>query len=135
MVVVQVVGDLDSSLPQLLDELGIRLTSEEQRLNTRPLLRLVCSRYLGTFSGMCIFYSSIPLRKQNNLSHILPFSSQGFVEMCVKHIPSPAVAARTKVEHIYTGPLESSLGEDMVNCDPNVTTSFYFLRLCSDEKV
>lgn len=45
-------GDLDSSLPQLLDELGIRLTVEEQRLNTRPLLRLVCSRYLGTFSGM-----------------------------------------------------------------------------------
>lgn len=48
----QVVGDLDSSLPQLLDELGIRLTVEEQRLNTRPLLRLVCSRYLGTFSCM-----------------------------------------------------------------------------------
>ena len=89
----QVVGDLDSSLPQLLDELGIRLTSEEQRLNTRPLLRLICSRYLGTFSG--------------------------FVEMCVKYIPSPAVAARTKVEHIYTGPLESVMGEDMVNCDPN----------------
>lgn len=40
--------------------------------------------------------------------------------MCVKHVPSPAVAARTKVEHIYTGPLESTLGEDMVNCDPNV---------------
>nr|CAH0113132.1 unnamed protein product [Daphnia galeata] len=89
----QVVGDLDSSLPQLLDELGIRLTVEEQRLNTRPLLRLVCARYLGTFSG--------------------------FVEMCVKHVPSPVMAARTKVEHIYTGPLESILGEDMVNCDPN----------------
>nr|SVE84085.1 EOG090X00RJ [Daphnia pulex] len=88
-----VVGDLDSSLPQLLDELGIRLTVEEQRLNTRPLLRLVCSRYLGTFSG--------------------------FVEMCVKQVPSPVTAARTKVEHIYTGPLESILGEDMVNCDPN----------------
>lgn len=51
---IQVVGDLDSSLPQLLDELGIRLTVEEQRLNTRPLLRLVCARYLGTFSGMPI---------------------------------------------------------------------------------
>nr|SVE76214.1 EOG090X00RJ [Daphnia longispina] len=42
-----------------------------------------------------------------------------FVEMCVKHVPSPVMAARTKVEHIYTGPLESILGEDMVNCDPN----------------
>lgn len=47
----QVVGDLDTSLPQLLDELGIRLSAEEQRLNTRPLLRVICSRYLGTFSG------------------------------------------------------------------------------------
>lgn len=51
--------------------------------------------------------------------YLLPIDS-GFVEMCVKHIPSPVVAARNKVEHIYTGPLESTLGEDMVNCDPNV---------------
>nr|CAG4649929.1 EOG090X00RJ [Sida crystallina] len=89
----QVVGDVDSTLPRLLDELGIRLTSEEQRLNIRPLIRLVCSRYFGTFNG--------------------------FVDMCVKHVPSPVTAARTKVEHIYTGPLESTLGEDMINCDPN----------------
>ena len=41
--------------------------------------------------------------------------------MCVKHIPSPAVAARSKVEHIYTGPIESSLAQDMVNCDPEVS--------------
>lgn len=40
--------------------------------------------------------------------------------MCVKHIPSPVVAAQNKIEHIYTGPLESTIGEDMVNCDPNV---------------
>ena len=41
--------------------------------------------------------------------------------MCVKHIPSPAAAAKAKVEHIYTGPMESSLGEDMIHCDPNVS--------------
>ena len=44
--------------------------------------------------------------------------------MCVKHVPSPVAAARDKVEHIYTGPLESSLGEDMVNCDPNVSAIY-----------
>ena len=48
----------------------------------------------------------------------------GFVDMCVKHVPSPVAAARDKVEHIYTGPLESSLGEDMVNCDPNVSAIY-----------
>lgn len=48
----KVVGDVDCSLPQLLDELGIRLTSEEQKLNIRPLIRLVCSRYFGNYNGM-----------------------------------------------------------------------------------
>lgn len=55
--------------------------------------------------------------------------SIGFVDLCVKHIPSPAVAARSKVEHIYTGPIENStLGQDMVNCDPDV--SYSKLVLC-----
>ena len=49
--------------------------------------------------------------------------------MCVKHIPSPVVAARNKIEHIYTGPLESTLGEDMVNCDPNVSIWVWFVWL------
>ena len=53
--------------------------------------------------------------------------------MCVKHIPSPAVAARSKVEHIYTGPINNStLGQDMINCDPDVSQlkiSFYYLKL------
>lgn len=53
-------------------------------------------------------------------SKLIYFIHLGFVEMCVKHVPSPVVAARNKVEHIFTGPLESALGEDMVNCDPNV---------------
>ena len=60
----------------------------------------------------------------NVVSFNLPrfiFKLIGFVDMCVKHIPSPVVAARSKVEHIYTGPIESSLGQDMVNCDPEVS--------------
>ena len=86
-----VVSEADTSLALLLDELGIRLTSDEQRLNIRPLLRLVCSRYFGTFSS--------------------------FVDMVVKHVPSPVMAARNKTEHIYTGPLESKLAQGMLNCD------------------
>ncbi|GLG92783.1 Elongation factor 2 [Gryllus bimaculatus] len=89
----QVVGDVDSTLPQVLDELGVRLTKEEMKINIRPLLRLICSRFLGDFSG--------------------------FTEMCVQHVPSPADNARNKVKHIYTGPLNNDLTEDMCNCDPD----------------
>lgn len=48
---VQVVGDVDTSLPRVLDELGIHLTKEELKLNIRPLLRLVCNRFFGEFTG------------------------------------------------------------------------------------
>lgn len=87
----QVVGDVDMSLDRVLDELGVRLTKEESRINIRPLLRLICGRFLGDFSG--------------------------FVEMCVQHIPSPAANARRKVEHIYTGPSNMEFAEAMFDCD------------------
>lgn len=45
--------------------------------------------------------------------------------MCVQHIPSPADNAQTKVENIYTGPTDTNLAQDMLNCDPEV--SFYFV--------
>uniref|UniRef100_A0A673GPI1 116 kDa U5 small nuclear ribonucleoprotein component n=1 Tax=Sinocyclocheilus rhinocerous TaxID=307959 RepID=A0A673GPI1_9TELE len=91
----QVVGDVDTSLPRVLDELGIHLTKEELKLNIRPLLRLVCNRFFGEFTG--------------------------FVDMCVQHIPSPQGGARAKIEHSYTGGLDSDLGETMSECDPDVS--------------
>lgn len=47
----QVVGDVDTTLPAVLDELGIKLTKEEMKINIRPLLRLICNKFLGDFSG------------------------------------------------------------------------------------
>lgn len=100
----QVVGDVDSTLPDVLEELGIRLSRDEMRINIRPLLRMICGRFLKDFSG--------------------------FVEMCVEHIPSPADNARTKVQHVYTGPVESDLGDDMCGCDPDVSL-VYLLTIFS----
>lgn len=58
----QVVGDVDSTLPNVLEELGIKLTKNEMKLNIRPLLRLVCNKFLGDFNGnyhlLQDFYSS-----------------------------------------------------------------------------
>ncbi|KAH9520165.1 U5 small nuclear ribonucleoprotein component [Bulinus truncatus] len=87
----QIVGDVDESLPRVCDELGIHLSKEEQKLNIRPLLRLVCKRFFGEFTG--------------------------FVDMCVDHIPSPVENAKRKIEHIYTGPMDSDLAEEMMQCE------------------
>ncbi|KAK6625050.1 U5 small nuclear ribonucleoprotein component [Polyplax serrata] len=86
----QVVGDADTTLPHVLDDLGIRLTKEEMKLNIRPLLRLVCNRFFGEFDG--------------------------FVDMCVSHIPSPQSNAKNKVQHVYTGPVDSDIAQNMINC-------------------
>lgn len=48
---------MDTSLPRVLDELGIHLTKEELKLNIRPLLRLVCNRFFGEFTGVVLFPS------------------------------------------------------------------------------
>lgn len=53
----------------------------------------------------------------------------GFVDMCVQHIPSPQSGARAKIEHSYTGGLDSDLGEAMAECDPDVGVSLWF---CED---
>lgn len=49
------------------------------------------------------------------------FLPSGFVDMCVQHIPSPQEGARNKIEHTYTGGLDSDLGEAMAECDPDVS--------------
>ncbi|XP_057336183.1 116 kDa U5 small nuclear ribonucleoprotein component-like isoform X2 [Microplitis mediator] len=89
----QVVGNVDTTLPGVLDELGIRLTSKEMKMNTRPLLRLICTRFFGDLSG--------------------------FVDMCVTHVPSPQEHASAKIQHIYTGSINSPLAQDMVRCNPD----------------
>lgn len=56
----QVVGDVDGSLIDTLAELNIRVNKEDMKCNIRPLLRLICNRFMGDISG--------------------------FVDMCVEHI-------------------------------------------------
>jgi U5 small nuclear ribonucleoprotein component len=87
----QVVGDVDTCLPMLCDELGIRLTKEESKMNIRPLLRLIFQRFLGDFNG--------------------------FIEMVAQHVPSPVDNATTKVQHIYGGGMDTDRATDMANCD------------------
>mmetsp|Transcript_27633 Transcript_27633/g.57236 ORF Transcript_27633/g.57236 Transcript_27633/m.57236 type:complete len:515 (+) Transcript_27633:3-1547(+) len=50
------------------------------------------------------------------LSRFLETASCGFVDMVVKHVPSPAAAARGKVARCYSGPLDAPFVKDMVSC-------------------
>lgn len=88
----QVIGDADSNLQNVLDELGIRITKKELKLNIRSLLKLVCSRFFGDFN--CL------------------------IDICVNIIPSPAQNAEKKIEHIWKGPMDSELAQNMIKCDP-----------------
>lgn len=87
-----IVGDVDSKLPDVAHELGVKLTKAESALNVRPLIRLLFKRAFGPFSG--------------------------FVDMCVHSIPSPADGAATKVPLIWRG-MDSSpqLTQSMLSCD------------------
>ncbi|ALC47638.1 CG4849 [Drosophila busckii] len=89
--IAQVVGDVDTTLSDTLAELSVRVSKDEMKSNIRPLLRTVCSRFMGDCSG--------------------------FVDMCVEHIMSPQANAKRKVDHIYTGPKEGDIYRDMISCN------------------
>lgn len=89
----QVIGEHKKSVEATLAELGVTLSNAAYRLNVRPLLRLACSSVFG--------------------------SASGFTDMLVKFIPSAKDAAARKVDHIYTGPKNSTIYKAMVDCDPS----------------
>ncbi|RZC62503.1 hypothetical protein C5167_024256 [Papaver somniferum] len=89
----QVIGEHKKSVEATLEELGVKLPNAAYRLNVRPLLRLACSSVFG--------------------------SATGFTDMLVQHIPSAKEAAARKVEHIYSGPRDSSVFDSMESCDPS----------------
>eukprot|EP00474_Spongospora_subterranea_P000464 CRZ00922.1 hypothetical protein [Spongospora subterranea] len=77
----------------LLGELGIFLKKKELLLDPRPLLRLTFAKLFG--------------------------SSTGFVDAVVDRIPSPVGGAKLKVENSYTGDVTTSVGQSLIECDPN----------------
>eukprot|EP00051_Salpingoeca_urceolata_P011839 m.147134 g.147134 ORF g.147134 m.147134 type:complete len:988 (+) comp17277_c0_seq2:4560-7523(+) len=88
-----VVGDVDRALDPLVQELGITLTKKERKLNIRPLVKTVFTKFFG--------------------------QSTGFTDMVRDHVVSPNNNAESKVHHTYTGPLDSELVEDMRTCNPH----------------
>ncbi|GAP88711.1 putative elongation factor 2 [Rosellinia necatrix] len=78
-------------LRPILASLGIQLKPSQYKMDTRVVLKLVCEQFFGP--------------------------STGFVDMVVKHTPSPVEAAERKLEQYYTGPLDTKVAESMKKCD------------------
>lgn len=85
-------GANEDALLDVLASIGVRLRKEELKLDPRPLLKLVLSRFFG--------------------------DAAGFVDMLVKHFPSPLENAQRKVQLNYSGDLQSRTAKAMSACDP-----------------
>lgn len=86
-------GERATNANTLLRSVGVLLTKDELRSSGRPLLRSALSRFMRT-------------------------ASCGFVDMVVRHVPSPAMAAKGKVARCYKGALDSPAVSAMTKCDP-----------------
>ncbi|EDN95947.1 hypothetical protein SS1G_12153 [Sclerotinia sclerotiorum 1980 UF-70] len=85
------ISESPEDLKDTLETLGIFLKPSQYRTDANVLLKLVCEQFFGP--------------------------STGFVDMVVQHIPSPVEAAEKKLERHYTGPLDTTVGAAMKNCD------------------
>ncbi|KAI8137914.1 P-loop containing nucleoside triphosphate hydrolase protein [Fennellomyces sp. T-0311] len=103
----QVIGEDTAELKKTLRSLGIYLKEKDYGLNVKPLLRVVLSQFFGPPSG--------------------------FVDMVVKHVPSPAANAAHRIEQIYTGPLDGEVGQAMMKCDPEGPLVIHVTKLFDNE--
>jgi 116 kDa U5 small nuclear ribonucleoprotein component len=85
------VGQDTKELEVTLKKIGVKLKKEELKLDIRPLLKVILSRFFG--------------------------NSSGFVDMVTKFIPNPKIGAATKIEHIFSGPLDSKEAQSMMISD------------------
>ncbi|KAG0348168.1 U5 small nuclear ribonucleoprotein component [Podila humilis] len=99
----QVVAEDTPTLKATLASLGIFLKPKQYSLDVKPVLRLVMDQFFGPPSG--------------------------FVDMVSQHIKSPTENATQKVEHIYTGPMDSVTAECMKACDPEGPLMIHITKL------
>ncbi|KAF2155797.1 P-loop containing nucleoside triphosphate hydrolase protein [Myriangium duriaei CBS 260.36] len=85
------ISESPDDLKSTLESLGIHLKPTQLRSNAKDLLKLVCEQFFGPATG--------------------------FVDMLVKHVPSPVEGAKQKLDKYYTGPQDTHTAEAMLKCD------------------
>ncbi|TPX45586.1 hypothetical protein SeMB42_g03945 [Synchytrium endobioticum] len=103
----QVIGEDTETLKSTLTSLGIYLKKSQFGMNIKPLLRIVCEQFFG--------------------------NANGFVDMIINQIPSPAENARNKIEFLYTGELTSLAAQSMIAADPHGPVMIYVTKLYNSE--
>lgn len=98
-------GEEESEVNKVLRSVGVHLAKDQLRSSANVLLKAAFEKLMGDASG--------------------------FVDMIVKNVPSPAVAAPGKVARCYSGPLNSKIAKSMLNCNPNGQLIIHVVKLYS----
>jgi len=96
-------GEEKEDLAQTLAEVGIYLHKRDYELDARSLIRKVFQQYFGSGGGL-----------------------PSFIDMVVRHIPTPKESAEAKVEKLYSGDQDGAVAQDMKNLD---TTGYLMLHV------
>mmetsp|Transcript_18743 Transcript_18743/g.46413 ORF Transcript_18743/g.46413 Transcript_18743/m.46413 type:complete len:1029 (+) Transcript_18743:77-3163(+) len=99
-------GEREGDVNSLLRGLGVLLKRDQLRSSARPLLRATLSKFFET-------------------------ANCGFIDMIVKHMPCPAVAAKGKVARCYSGPMDSEVAKDMIKCNQKGRLVIHVCKLYS----
>ncbi|MCJ1252750.1 hypothetical protein MMC24_000556 [Lignoscripta atroalba] len=85
------ISESPEELKDTLATLGIYLKPSQYKTDARDLLKMVCEQFFG--------------------------GAEGFVDMVVEHIPSPAEGAKKKLDRYYTGPTDTKVASSIERCD------------------
>ncbi|KAI4172708.1 MAG: hypothetical protein LQ346_008546 [Caloplaca aetnensis] len=85
------ISESPDDLKATLATLGIQLKPSQYKSNAPDLLKMVCEQFFG--------------------------QAEGFVDMVVEHIPSPAEGAKKKLTQYYTGPTDTKVASSIEKCD------------------
>ena len=84
------ISESPEDLKETLATLGIQLKPSTYKTDAKELLKTVCEQFFG--------------------------AAEGFVDMVVDHIPSPADGAKKKLDRYYTGPLNTKVATAIESC-------------------
>ena len=84
------ISESPEDLKETLATLGIQLKPSTYKTDAKELLKTVCDQFFG--------------------------ATEGFVDMVVEHIPSPAGGARKKLDRYYTGPIDTKIAAAIGDC-------------------
>lgn len=94
--------DMDK-VNKCLTAIGVTLTSEEQTLKQKKLLKVVMQKWLP--------------------------AEEALLEMTVHHIPSPVTSQKYRVQHLYTGPMNDETAISIRDCNSKGPLVMYVSKM------